>query len=42
MRGLDGKLPDKDDKTSKSVEKKSDSKDKSSVDASIDMSEGQN
>ncbi len=42
MRGLDGKLPDKDSKTANSVEKKSDSKDKSGVNASIELPEGQN
>lgn len=42
MRGLDGKLPDKGDKTGNTVEKKSDSKDKSSADNLIEVPEGQN
>ena len=42
MRGLDGKLPDKDDKTNKAAEKKSDSQDKSGADALIEFPEGQN
>ncbi|MDD1615301.1 MAG: hypothetical protein CG439_367 [Methylococcaceae bacterium NSP1-2] len=42
MRGLDGKLPDKGDKTASSVEKKSDNKDKSSADNLIELPEGQN
>jgi hypothetical protein len=41
MRGLDGKLPDKDDKSGSGAEKKSDSKDKSGVNAQIEPPEGQ-
>ena len=42
MRGLDGKLPDKDDKPGSGVEKKSDNKDKSDTDPLIEFPEGQN
>lgn len=42
MRGLDGKLPDKDDKPGSSAEKKSNSKDKSGTDPQIELPEGQN
>lgn len=42
MRGLDGKLPEQGDKTVRVAEKKSDSKDKSDVDALIEFPEGQN
>ncbi|WP_262965591.1 hypothetical protein [Methylobacter psychrophilus] len=42
MRGLDGKLPDKDDKTDSSADKKSDNKDKSATNAQIELPEGQN
>ena len=42
MRGLDGKLPDKGDKTAGVAEKKPDSKDKADADALIEFPEGQN
>jgi hypothetical protein len=42
MRGLDGSLPDKGDKASNGAEKKSDSKDKPSAEALIELPEGQN
>jgi len=42
MRGLDGKLPDKDDKTDSSADKKADNKDKSATNAQIELPEGQN
>ena len=42
MRGLDGKLPDKDDKTDSAADKKADSKDKSATNAQIELPEGQN
>jgi len=42
MRGLDGKLPDKDDKTDSSADKKADNKDKSATNAKIELPEGQN
>ncbi|UOA07487.1 hypothetical protein [Methylobacter sp. S3L5C] len=42
MRGLDGKLPDKDDKTDSSADKKADNKDKSAINAQIELPEGQN
>ena len=41
MRGLDGKLPNKDDKANNATEKKSDSQDKSGTDTQIEFPEGQ-